>query len=119
MRMLIAALLIAGTASAVDLPHGNVTLPVIGFPVAQPGFCVDGSESLFSSYQAAGLSPVLLYNLPDSNSQGHVWVAVPGSSGYQAVDSYFGPVRDDEFYHADMMFGDVASLHSAFPRGAV
>lgn len=120
MRLALSILLLAGVAGAVDLPHGQgAALPAMTFPVSPAGMCLDGSERLFSSYQAAGLAPILLYNQPDSSSQGHVWVAVPSGQGWQAVDSYYGPVASDEFYHADMSFTDTASLEAAFPRRSV
>ena len=116
MRLALAVLLLAGAAGAVDLPYSPAALPATTFPITPAGMCLDGSEALFSSYQAAGLSPILLYNQPSTSSPGHVWVAVPSGQGWQAVDSYFGPVSSDEFYHADMSFPDMDSLRAAFPR---
>ena len=119
LKSIFAALFLVASAGAVDLPYSPAALPATSFPVTPAGMCLDGSEALFSSYQAAGLAPILLYNQPSASSPGHVWVAVSSGQGWQAVDSYFGPVSSDEFYHADMSFTDMDSLRAAFPRRSV
>lgn len=105
MRLALTLLLI-GSAGAVDLqPGGHPALPDTGFPVINPssglpyplGMCADGSAQLYADYQAAGLSPVLL------SSAHHMWVAVPDGDRWLAVDSYFGPMTDDGYYHGEVV----------------
>ena len=117
MRFLLAIMIMISMAGAVDLqPGGNPALPSMTFPITPAGMCLDGTERLFSDYRAAGLSPVLLYDLPDAESQGHVWLAVPDGDSWLAVDSFWGPMTSESYYHADMSFTDIESMRNAFPR---
>ena len=117
MRLILAALLLLGTAAAIDLqPGGHPALPEITFPVTSAGMCLDGAEQLFSDYQSAGLNPSYMYSLPDDSGPGHVWVAVPDGGRWLAIDSYWGPMTDGGYYSADGMYGDIESLEAAFPR---
>ena len=78
-----------------------------------------GALGGLDNYAERAMVRRLIHNLPSASSPGHVWVAVPSGQGWQAVDSYFGPVSSDEFYHADMSFTDTDSLRAAFPRRSV
>ena len=106
MRGLLLVAILIGSAGAVDLaPGGHPALPAMTFPTINPssglpyplGMCADGSAQLYADYQAAGLSPVLM------QSAYHMWVAVPDGDRWLAVDSYWGPVVDDVYYHGEVV----------------
>ena len=125
LKYIFLTLVIVNTAGALDLqPGGHPALPNMSFPLVIPstklpislGMCVDGSESLFVKYDALNLSPVFVYDLPNIDSQGHVWVAVPDGDKWLAVDSYWGPMTSPSYYKADGICSNMTMLQAAFPR---
>lgn len=89
------------------------------FPVTPLGMCYDGSEKLDSTYSGFGYNVIFLYDPGGFSSQGHIWVAVedrdqPGT--WLAVDSYYGVVKDPEYYFAPYSFNEFQYLDAINPK---
>ena len=89
------------------------------FPVTPLGMCYDGSQKLDSTYRDFGYKVIFLYNPSGFDSQGHIWVAVedkdhPGA--WLAIDSYYGVMKDPEYYFAPYSFTEFQYLDAINPQ---
>jgi len=92
-------------------------LPSLSFPVAPLGQCYDGSAKVGQSLAAAGKKVKYAYDPKADGGQGHMWVLVqdPKGEGWQAVDSYYGPVNDAQFYKPKYAFDDYEKIQELMP----
>ena len=89
------------------------------FPVTPLGMCYDGSQKLYSTYSDFGHKVIFLYNPSGFDSQGHIWVAVEDKdhpNTWLAVDSYYGVMKDPEYYTAPYSFDKFQYLDAINPQ---
>jgi hypothetical protein len=89
------------------------------FPVTPLGMCYDGSQKLDSTYSNFGDRVIFLYNPSGFDSQGHIWVAVEDKdhpNNWLAVDSYYGVMKDPEYYTAPYSFDEFQYLDAINPQ---
>jgi len=89
------------------------------FPVTPLGMCYDGSQKLDSTYRNFGYKVIFLYNPSGFDSQGHIWVAVEDKNHpdtWLAVDSYYGVMKDLEYYTAPYSFTEFQYLDAINPQ---
>jgi hypothetical protein len=89
------------------------------FPVTPLGMCYDGSQKLQESYESQGYGSVYMYDPSGFATQGHIWVAVEDKDHpdtWLAVDSYYGAMKDPEYYEAPYSFADFQYLDSINPK---
>ncbi len=89
------------------------------FPVTPLGMCYDGSQKLDSTYRSFGYNVIFLYNPSGFDSQGHIWVAVEDKNHpdtWLAVDSYYGVMKDPEYYTARYSFNEFQYLDAINPQ---
>jgi hypothetical protein len=92
------------------------------FPVTPLGMCYDGSQKLDETYRGFGYNVIFLYNPSEFDSQGHIWTAVENSNHpdtWIAVDSYYGLMKDPEYYTAPYSFNEFQYLDSINPQWRV
>jgi hypothetical protein len=90
------------------------------FPIAPLGMCYQGTQDMARVYKDFGYNISYMY-IPTVGtlSQSHIWILVenPKEKGsWTAVDSYFGPVQDDEYYTAPYSFPDIEYLNLLNPQ---
>jgi hypothetical protein len=81
--------------------------------------CYDGSQKLDSTYRDFGYNVIFLYNPSGFDSQGHIWVAVEDKdhlNTWLAVDSYYGVMKDSEYYSAPYSFDEFQYLDAINPQ---
>jgi hypothetical protein len=81
--------------------------------------CYDGSQKLDSTYRDFGYKVIFLYNPSEFDSQGHIWVAVEDKdhpNTWLAVDSYYGVMREPEYYCAPYSFDEFQYLDAINPQ---
>jgi hypothetical protein len=89
------------------------------FPVTPLGMCYDGSQKLDSTYRDFGYKVIFLYNPSGFDSQGHIWVAVQDKDhpdAWLAIDSYYGVMKDPEYYFAPYSFTEFQYLDAINPQ---
>lgn len=89
------------------------------FPVTPLGMCYDGSQKLDSTYRDFGYRVIFLYNPSGFDSQGHIWVAVEDKdhlNAWLAIDSYYGVMKDPEYYFAPYSFDEFQYLDAINPQ---
>lgn len=89
------------------------------FPVTPLGMCYDGSQKLDSTYRDFGYKVIFLYNPSEFDSQGHIWVAVEDKdhpNTWLAVDSYYGVMKESEYYRAPYSFDEFQFLDAINPQ---
>jgi hypothetical protein len=90
------------------------------FPVAPLGMCYDGAQKLQQSYNRLGYGSFYMYNPSGDDSQGHLWVIVEDkdiANTWLAVDSYYGPIMEDEYYYsAQYSFAELKYLDAVNPK---
>ena len=89
------------------------------FPVTPLGMCYDGSQKLDSTYKGFGYKVIFLYDPSGFVSQGHIWVAVEDKDhpdAWLAVDSYYGVMKDPEYYSSPYSFTEFQYLDSINPK---
>ena len=88
------------------------------FPVTPLGTCYDGSKNLADTYESLNYRVRYMYDPSESDWQGHLWVLVEDDSRpdrWIAVDSYYGVIKDDEYYSAPYSFEEFEYLDSINP----
>jgi hypothetical protein len=89
------------------------------FPVTPLGMCYDGSQKLDGTYRDFGYKVIFLYNPSEFDSQGHIWVAVEDKdhpNTWLAVDSYYGVMKQPEYYCAPYSFDEFQYLDAINPQ---
>jgi hypothetical protein len=86
------------------------------FPVAPLGMCFEGSQQVAKTYGSFEYNATYMYD-PGAGgyNQGHLWVLVEDKDNrgkWLAVDSYYGPMTDNEYYEAPYSFADIKYLDS-------
>jgi hypothetical protein len=90
----------------------------VAFPVLPPGGCLEGSH--IAARYICDREVIYCYDPGDGDWRGHVWLLVgDGEGGYQAVDSYYGPVRDPEYYEPPMTARSYDELVGLIPAISV
>ncbi len=107
---------------SVDLRFITTVSRYVIFPVTPLGMCYDGSQQLRQIFDSFGYDVVYMYDPSTWQGQGHLWVLVldpqdPGAG--LAVDSYYGPMTDEEYYIAPYSFADFSYLDAINPRWKV
>lgn len=91
----------------------------VNFPVAPMGQCFDGAQQVAKAYKGLGYNVYYLYCPASGTFQGHIWIVIEDPSDkntWLAVDSYYGPMTDDDrYYHAEYGFPDIKYLDLVKP----
>lgn len=85
------------------------------FPVAPLGMCEEGAQILGKTYKNSGYNIYYMVHPNSDNHPGHMWVVVENpdkKNTWLAVDSYYGPVTEDDdyYYSAPYSFQDNSYL---------
>lgn len=118
-----AASLIAVSSAASFTPTTDARLQEeiagrIAFPVLPLGGCLEGSH--IAARYLCDREVIYCYGPGDEGWRGHVWLLVgDDEGGYQAVDSYSGPVSDLYYYDPPMTARSYDELVGLIPAIAI
>ena len=91
----------------------------VKFPVTPLGLCYDGTQQIGKTYKGLGYNVHYLYYAASGTFQGHIWIVIEDPANkntWLAVDSYYGPMTDDDrYYHAEYTFTDIRYLDLVKP----